>query len=79
LIEKARTASSDSLKALLGDKVQSLHKNIGYRINKKEEKVVRKAIELAKKEFGSDLTDSQVFVAIMSEYIESASSVRKSA
>jgi len=65
LIETARTADLETLQMLLGPGRKTPIMSRTFRFGtKKEDKIVNRAMKTASKEFGNDLTDSQLFVAI---------------
>ena len=70
LINTARDASQSTLKDLISPSKDSTKKTISYRIKKKENSIVNKAIKMARKEFGEDLTEGQLYIAILCEYME---------
>lgn len=72
LINKVKKASKKDLKALLSP-IKCSHRTFGYRVNAKEAKIVSRAMKIARKNFGSNLTDPQLFVCIMSKYASEAS------
>jgi hypothetical protein len=80
LLKKAKSASKETLKDLNSTSaVKATHKSISYRIDFKEAKLVEKAMKLARQDFGEELTDGQIFVAIMAEYMENTKGIKKSA
>ena len=79
MIAKFKAADCEALKDLLAPSIPSTINSITYRISKKENPIVNKAMKLGRKEFGGDLTDAQIFVAIFSEYLENAKKLQQSA
>jgi hypothetical protein len=67
LINKVKQASKKDLKALLSP-IRCSHRTFVYRINTKEAKIISRAMKIARKNFGSNLTDPQLFVCIMSKH-----------